>query len=367
VIAGVRIGFIGISTPETMTATAKDNITGLVFADPIEHAKNAIANLQEAGVDVIVAVAHLGMEGENTSIALAETVPEIDVIIDGHSHTMLPDGHIENGVLIASTGDYTKNLGVVTLTFDADNNLISKNASLLDAETVISNYEPDEEVLALVTAITEEQSVVLNEVITVFETDLISERALVRTQEMPLGNLVADALMTQTGADIAFINGGGLRADLPAGEVTKRHVVACLPFGNYGVTKYVTPALLKDLMENGVSGFPEESGAFPQVAGFSFTFDPAKKPGNRVMEITMNGNKLDLTDTVTQILLATNDFMAGGGDKYALGDVEIVSEHSALDEMLITYLQGSAKIYTEKEGRIIEASVREFYIPPAAA
>ena len=356
-INGVKIGFLGLSTPETLFKSSPLNTAGLTFDDVVACAKAAVEELQSQDVDLIVALSHLGTDeaSVDTSIKVAEAVPEIDIIIDGHSHSLYPEGLLIGSTLIASANEYENYVGVVTVGFDVDNKVVEKTASLIDKETAVEEYSPAEDVAAKIAEIEAEQGKVLDVVVASIGYSLSSAREPgVRTQEMPLGNLVADAIKAGTGAKLALTNGGGLRADINEGDITVRDVIAVLPFGNYGVTKYVTPVQLKSLLENGVNSAPAAVGKFPQIAGFSFAYNPALPAGSRVTEITIDGKAVDLTDTVTKYLLATNDFMAVGGDEYtALESIKTENEFNALDEMLLSYLKANPdKTYTEAEGRI---------------
>jgi len=358
-VEGVKVGFFGISSPDTYFLTNPTNVAGLEFANIITSAQTAVAALKEDGVDVIVALTHLGLvedRGTSTSVALANAVDGIDVIIDGHSHTQLDQGQMVNGVLIASARDYMGFLGQVTITFDTEEGAVTaRTAALISAEEAME-FEPNPAVAARIEAILAEQDVILNEVVASIGTTLSSARSPgVRTQEMPLGNLVADALRAGTSADVAVLNGGGLRADLVEGEITRGDVIAVLPFGNYGVTLMVSPAQLKEALENGVSAAPDENGRFPQVSGFSFIFDVNRPVGSRVTSITMNGEELNLANSDTTILLATNNFMAVGGDEYTVfADLATENEFSALDELLLDFMRGNAGLdYSAAEGRIV--------------
>ncbi len=357
-VDGIKVGFFGVATPETAFKTNPKGIEGITFDDIVTASKASVAELQEQEADVIVAIAHLGVDksSTDTSYKLAKEVPGIDVIIDGHSHTLFPEGgETVNDVLITSVGSYEQALGYVIITFDKDNKLATKYAHIENAETVTQEVKPDADVAKMVESITADQDKKLNvEVGSVNETLSSAREPGVRTQEMALGNLVADATLDATGADIALLNGGGLRADLKAGTITKKDVVTCLPFGNYIITKYVTPKQLKSLMENGVSKIPGADGRFPQIGGFSFVYDPSMEAGERVTEITVKGKKVDLNDDTTKILLATNDFIAVGGDEYTvLKDIKTENEFPAMEEMLAAYLAKGLGKDAKVEGRIV--------------
>lgn len=314
--AGIKIGLFGLTTPETTYKTHPNNVQGLIFTDPAEEAKKIVAELRDQ-VDVIIAVTHLGIDASSTdtSIKIAREVEGIDVIVDGHSHSTLVEGlQGEHDTLIVSAGEYTQNLGVVELLFDEEKKLISKRARLITHEEA-EHIPPDVSVLQVIEQVEQEQEAVLSEVIGASSVRLEGEREFVRTGETNLGNLIVDAMLDITGAEVAMMNGGGIRASIEAGEITKGDVITVLPFGNYIVIKEVKGADLKAALENGASAYPDPKGAFPHVGGMSYKIDPERPPGNRVYDIFAAGEPLDLNRTYS---LATNDFMAAGGDEYTM-------------------------------------------------
>ena len=174
---------------------------------------------------------------------------------------------------------------------------------------------------------------------------------MVRTQETNLGNLAADAFRSATGADIALTNGGGIRDSIPAGDITKKQLVTVFPFGNYVVTMNVTGAQLTAMLENGVSRYPDADGRFPQVSGMSFRFDPDQAVGSRVFDVQVGGEPVDPEKTY---VLATNDYIAIGGDEYPVADIEVTGEYSAMEEILIAHIASfNEPIAPETEGRIV--------------
>lgn len=343
---GKQIGVFGLSTPETAYKTNPANVESIAFADPIEAAKEIVAELKEQEVDVIVALSHIGLDeaSEITSEKIAAAVPGIDIIIDGHSHSLLPNGQTVGGTLIASTGEYIQNIGVVTLKNG------EKSARLVGP----SDYTgKDPAIDAKIEQVKAQQDILLKEVVGRTAVDLDGERQSNRTGETNLGNLVTDAFRAATGADVALTNGGGIRASVPAGDITRGNLVTVFPFGNYVVTKKVTGAVLKEALEWGVKDYPNTSGGFPQVSGVTFRFDPEAPAGSRIYEIGIGGAALD---PEAVYLLATNDFMANGGDGYTmLGAAEQVNEYGAMEEILIAYIQTQGEVAPEVEGRIIAA------------
>jgi len=332
---GVKVGIFGLSSPETAYKTHPDNVKGITFENPVDTAKAMVAEL-EGKVDVIVALAHVGIDEETVvkSTDIANEVPGIDLIIDGHSHTDLEEGMMVNDVLIVSSGEYSKNIGIVDLTV-MDGKVTAKSAKLFNKKEA-ADMEGSAEVTALINEIKEEQEKITSVVVSSTKSVLDGERGQVRTGETNLGNLVADAMINESGADIAITNGGGIRASIQVGEITKGDVITVLPFGNYIVTKEVVGSDIKAAIENGVDSYPGAKGAFPHVAGIEYTIDANLPAGARVTSITMNGQPLNMG---SMYVVATNNFMAAGGDGYKMfADYPIKGEFAALDEALIDYL-----------------------------
>jgi len=362
-IAGLKVGIFGLATPETTYKTHPDNVKGLTFTDPTAAAAEMTALLKDQ-TDIIICLAHLGMDAASadTSTKVAEAVDGIDLIIDGHSHTVLEQGQMVGDTLIVSTGEYDKNLGTVELTV-AEGKIAEKKASLISKDKA-TEVVPDEAIVKTIEGIEAEQAVILSEVVGKTEVDLQGAREMVRKGETNLGNLITDAMVSLTGADCALTNGGGIRASIAAGNITKGDIITVLPFGNYIVTKNVSGADIKAALEHGTSAYPELLGGFPHVSGITYVIDTSKPAGDHVVDIKVQGKPLDLNGLYT---LATNDFMAAGGDNYTMfADDAILNEYSGLDEAVITYVKAKGTISPKVESRITakDGSVKEpqYYI-----
>lgn len=178
----------------------------------------------------------------------------------------------------------------------------------------------------------------------------MGERADVRTSESNWGNLACDIFIEATGADVALINGGNIRATTAAGPITARDIFTVFPFGNLVVMLEVDGQALIDSIEVGLSLYPEANGGFPQVGGMSFTFDPAKDAGERIVELLIAGEPVDPEATYK---LATNDFLAAGGDGFtALAEFGITMEIGAMDEVITDYFRENSPVAPAVEGRI---------------
>ena len=327
-IDGVKVGFFGLSPQTTPVQTSPTGLAGLEFRDYVTSAQAAVTALKTQGATVIVALAHISDDG---LLAVANALGnDIDVIIEGHDHRL--GSRTVNGVLIAGAGQYQENLGKVTLSLNPSNSVIAKTATVISKAQAEAMNLSDPETKALAETIKSQVLDQFSEVIGESEIFIDSDRALVRVAEAPLGNLVTDAMRILSNADIAFNNGGGLRADIKQGDITRGDINAVLPFGNVLVTIEVTPKVLKDMLEHGLSALPAQSGGFPQISGMTVIYDPEKAAGSRVVSIKVGSTTLDFTDTTTKFTLATNDFLAAGGDGYVmLAGLPVLAEIDSLD------------------------------------
>ena len=357
-IAGLTVGFFGLVTPSTPIVTHPNNVRDINFGDPAAAAELAIAALQALEVDMIIAVTHLGYEGGYergfSSRELALAVEGIDLIIDGHSHTTLEEGSLVGGTLIVQAFEHGRTLGRVDITVAGSE--ISMAASLIDRDYAFENFDRDEEVATLIQEMVDEISEIADVVVAYTPNFLEGDRRYIRTQELPLGNLVADAFAWSSGADLAIMNSGAIRDSLEAGDITFGDVARILPFINYLVVVEITPSILWEALENGVSQWPQDNGRFPQVSGFSFSFDGYAEAGSRVLNVVVNGVELDKNDTSTVFTLAITDFKANGGDAYDMFiGLPRVSEDDLKSSIFTTYITSDAVDLTIGiEGRILQ-------------
>lgn len=349
-VGGLKIGIFGLSTPETSYMTHPKNVEGLTFADPIEKAKEMVAKLKEEKVDAIIALTHIGLDESSkiTSDKIAEEVEGIDLIVDGHSHTLLNEGKVVKDTLIAQTGGYNANFGVVTLTFK-DGKIVTKEPLLISKEAA-AEIESNADILALIKETEDANKVITDVVVSKTDVKLDGERNNVRGGETNLSNLITDAMLNISKADIAITNGGGIRASIDVGDITMGEIITVLPFGNYVVVKEYTGAQVLAALEHGTKSYPEPAGSFAQVAGLTFTLDLNQEAGKRVKDVKVGGAPLDLAKTYK---VATNDFMATGGDDYVMfKEGTLVVELPALDEVLLEYIQKLDSIPAEARPRM---------------
>lgn len=360
-IDGVKVGIFALTTEDTPATAMPSHTSGYTFEKVIDISKKKIAELKAQGAQIIICVGHLGIAESGsgtTSIELLKAVDGIDLFIDGHSHTAVTQ-KINNSYLIQSKS-YDKYLGKAVISVKGYNASITGellDVDTIDAMTLSSQAKAKQaKVQKTFDDLQSQFDVTLNDTVGTVGVDLSAQRAPgVRTQAMNIGYLVAESYRTALQSDIAFANGGDIRADIASGDVTYKDIITTLPFFNALETKLVTPALLKEMLENGVSKIMLNSdgtidydnsanGRFPQPAGFSFVYDAKKPIGSRIVSVTLDGENspLDLTDTTRLISFGGSEYIMTGGDEYTmLADLPIDKLFGfTAEQALIEYLQG---------------------------
>ncbi len=353
---GKKIAFVGACNPSIKTSIHPDRIGMLTFGNE-ELVEKTVAEVKDT-VDAVVVLCHWGAdEAYVPNSAVLAAIEGVDLVIDGHSHTELADiAQVEGNAPVVSAGEYLKNIGKVVLSFDANGvQVISTENIPLDAT---ADVQADADVQKIIDDIKAAQDTLLAAVVGQTSVDLDGERATNRTSETNLGDLAADAILAYTEADFAFTNGGGIRATIPAGDITLKNMVDVFPFGNTVIVLEATGAQIKAAMEHGLRLYPEASGSFPQIAGGKVVFDPAKEAGSRVVSMEIGGKPVEDETVYT---LATNDFIAAGGDGYALNECKKLLELGTLDEIFIEYIKTLGVVDTQIDGRMtmLETAVEE--------
>ena len=306
----VKVGIFGITLPETKT-TSKPGAT-TVFRDPCQTAKRIIPRMRAAGASAIVALTHLSLAQDK---ALARCAPGIDIIIGGHEHTLLQSSSA--GVPIFKMTADARELGRFDLNIDpATGKVQSIDWQIIPVNESVEDDVAFAPVVEKYAKLTTELSAPVGRT----NVPLDARSATSRTEETNIADFIADSFRRASGADVALINGGSIRADdvLPAGDLAVRDVLSILPFGNNLSVLDVTGEVLRQALEHGVSltGPGAEPGPFPQVSGLTFSFDASRPPGSRVVgDVMVNGERLD---PQKHYKLVTTSFIAGGGDQYAM-------------------------------------------------
>ena len=344
-----QVGIFGLTTLGTAVKSSPGSVT---FRPVEEVAAEQSAALREAGADLVIALAHTDV-GEDRALMQQGAV---DLLLSGDDHQLRVD--FSGDVLFAESGEQADWVTVIDLTLDEVESRGSMRFAWSPGFRIINTARvtPDAELAAAAQFYLDQLSAELDVEIGSTATELDSRRATIRGEEAAIGNLIADAMRAATGADAALTNGGGIRANriyAPGTTLTRRDILSELPFGNKTVVLEMTGRDIVAALENGLSKIEDGAGRFPHVAGLSVRYDPGRPAGERVLEVTRDGAALDLDATLT---LATNDYMAGGGDGYdVLEDrVRLVDAYAGtlMASQVIDYIAARGSVAPEVEGRL---------------
>lgn len=359
-VGGEKIGIISALATDTVeTSSPGPNV---VFQDEIESLQADVAALEAEGVNKIIALTHVGLAKD---LDIAANVPGIDLVVGGHSHTLLsntsdkaagPYPTMAGDVPVVQAYAYSKYLGELAVTFDDEGNVTSAEGEpiLLDASVT-----PDAEIAARVAEMGAPIEEMKTRVVAETTEAVEGSREACRAGECAMGNLVADAMLARVkdqGVTIAFQNGGGLRASIDQGEVTMGEVLSVLPFQNTLSTFQVTGQTLIDALENGVSQIEDGAGRFPQVAGMKFAFDASKDAGARVSDVmVMEGDAWTAIDPAKTYSVVSNNYVRNGGDGYKMfaGDDKNAYDFGPdLADVVAEYLAEAGPYSAYTDGRI---------------
>ncbi len=359
---GVKIAFVGITTPRTLTSStptyfqneAGEYVYGFLQDETGEGVYNAVQlavdAAREEGAEYVFAMAHLGIEEDCapwTSSDVITNTTGIDAVLDGHSHSVIEGDIVKNkdgeDVILTSTGTKFANIGCLTI--DSEGTI---------STTLINDAGSSE----FIGGIEEQFEELVNQVVATTAVDLtikdpVTGERMVRRQETNLGSLCADAYRAMSGADVAVVNGGGVRADIPAGDITYGQIISVHPFGNEMCLVETTGQDILDALEFGASALPGENGGFLQVSGLTYEIDlnvesSVTKDENgmftgvtgeyRVKNVMIGGEPLDVNKTYT---LASHNYMIkNGGDGFVMfQDDNLLLDSVMIDnQVLINYI-----------------------------
>lgn len=381
-VNGQQIGIVGLVTPETPILSSPGD--ELVFnSDLVSATQTAVDELTAQGVNKIILVTHVGLQAD---LEVAAATSGVDVIVGGHSHTLLGNRYVASQgeypveatsasgepVLIVQAGSNNTYLGRLDVEFDANGVLTGWEGDTI----LLSRYiTPDETVAGIITDLSGPIEELRNTPVGTSAVFLVGDRSFCRVTECNLGNLIADALREETGAQIAIMNGGGIRANIPdvetppadawvlasPEEVTLGEVLTVLPFGNLVSTFSLSGADVLAALENGVSrvGSDEGTGRFPQVSGLRFVFNAAAEPGSRIVSVEVlgeDGNYAPLDPDATYTV-ASNDFLRNGGDGYSMFAENAINPYDfgrPLDQVVADYIAANSPVNPQLEGRITQ-------------
>ncbi len=396
----VDVAYVGISTPETLTKSApayfQDENGNYIYGfcqggdgqELYDQVQETVDAARAEGADYVVALAHLGVDGQSSPWMSTEVIANttgIDAMLDGHSHTVVPSQTVENAngedVLLAQTGTKAESIGKLVIA--PDGTMTAELVALADVDTTSEAYTTAQTYIQSIQAQYQEMA---SEVVATSDVLLTINEAdgttrAVRSKETNLGDLCADAYRIMLGADIGWVNGGGVRADIPAGDVTYGDIIEVHPFGNLACVVEVTGQQILDALELGSMYVGEaESGGFLQVSGLKYTINTAiptsvvlDDAGNfvevsgerRVSDVQVmdseSGEYAALDPSATYTLASHNYMLKDGGDGYAMfgeDNITILQDEVMVDnEVLISYIRDElggvvGQEYAQPQGRI---------------
>jgi 5'-nucleotidase len=373
-VGGEQIGVIGLTTPDTVFTSTPSSEVGF-DTDMAAAVEAAVGELTEQGVNKIILLTHVGIP---VDMQLMTQLNGVDVVLGGHSHTLLSNAYAAGAdaypleaeteagepIIYAQAGSNNQYLGRLDVEFDADGLLSDWGGDTI----LLSRYiTPDPEAEALVTELAGPVEELRNTSIEAEAAELlVGDRAVCRVEECGLGNIIADAMIAETGAQIAIMNSGGIRANIEAGDITVGEVLTVLPFGNLISTFELTGADVIAALENGVSTIVVQDGQvvrqgaqgrFPQVGGIRYSFDPNLEPGSRITSVEVMGEDGEYApiDESATYTVVSNDFLRQGGDAYTVLAENSINPYDfgrPLDEVVAEYMIANSPVTPEIEGRI---------------
>jgi 2',3'-cyclic-nucleotide 2'-phosphodiesterase (5'-nucleotidase family) len=352
-MGGVKVGLIGLTAEDSVKRSSPGN---LQFSSSLDTGERLARQLRAAGADLIVVVAHAARKLDRKLI----TAGFADIILSGDDHDLLVgyDGRTAFAEAMQD-GLYVTVIDVdVDIEVDGGRRKVDwwPNFRVIDTQGVQPDQAVADQIAKYQALLGEELDVALGTT----ASELDSRNAAVRGGEAAIGNLFADAVRAATGADVAILNGGGIRGNkvYPAGsKITRRDVLAELPFGNKALVVELTGAALMEVLEQALQkAHKKTTGAFPQVSGLTIRADTSRKKGKRLVDLKIGGEPVD-PDRVYRV--ATNTFLARGGNGYSAmatakrligeADGKLVANH------VMAYIRAQGTVAANIEGRTIIA------------
>ncbi len=368
-----RVAFIGLVTPETLQSEAysffdKDGnqLYDLWQARAITDLQETINKVRSQGTDYVILLAHLGeasAKGFTTSHELVSATYGIDIVLDGHSHSVVPCDTVlnEHGkpVLVTQTGNRFRNVGKLLITPEGKFSLelIPVDSIKVESQRV---REVADSIKAEMAKVTMRPVCHSDYALSILDKD---NRQQVRYAETNAGNVVCDAFRAVTGAQLAVNNGGGIRANLPAGDWTEGDIIDMLPYNNYLQVVRITGAKLMELLHATTANSPREDGQFPQISGFRFTLNTSATGAERISNVEVLNDatgKYSPLSLNAEYTLCTTDYCVAGGGMYGImAFADVISGNTILyNQAVITYLRDTLKgtvpaQYAGTQGRIV--------------
>ncbi|MEW9699668.1 bifunctional UDP-sugar hydrolase/5'-nucleotidase [Paenibacillus sp. SI8] len=344
-VGGKKIGLFGLTVPEALSNMNVLDPNGVTFEDQEPAARRTIAKLKEQGVDAIILISHLG---DDLDKELVKKVDGIDFVLSGHHHWLYKKAEKVNHTYIAEPGSYTTHVGLADLYF--------KNGKVATVGwSVIQSKDRSIEDKAVAAVAKKYYDIAFEqgkEIAGTSTVQLNGIRSQVRSKETNLANLITDAMKEIGKADIALLNGGGIRESIPKGDISLYNIGKPLPFVNSLMTIEVKGEVVYEALERGLREWPigSSNGGFLQVSGISYEFDGSKQAGKRLVSVTKDGKPLDKEKLYK---VAVNDYLVNGGDNYKeFEGAKQISRGELLRDVLAKYIKAKGTVSPGLEGRI---------------
>ncbi|OCJ37967.1 5'-nucleotidase C-terminal domain-containing protein [Agrobacterium tumefaciens] len=380
-VGGQKIGIVGAVANDTAElATPGPNIT---IAEDVAKISEQVQKLKGEGVNKIIALTHVGYPRDLEFIA---KIPDVDVVVGGHSHTLLSNTDqkaegpyptlVDNPggykVPVVQAGQYSKYLGDLRVVFD-DSGVVKESKG--DPILIDSSFKPDEATLKRIDELKAPIEALKSKVVGTSEGPIEGDRKVCRVKECSMGNLVADATLARVkdqGVTIAFANSGGLRSSIDSGDVSMGEVLTVLPFQNTVATFQLKGEDIRAALENGVSQIDDGAGRFMQVSGMKYSFDRSKPASNRVTAVEVKeGDAFVPLDPAKTYTVAANNYVRTGGDGFKVFATKAINAYDFgpnLEEAVAAYITANSPYKPFTDGRITEVTPAGYVAPakPAA-
>ncbi|MGQ8630033.1 5'-nucleotidase C-terminal domain-containing protein [Agrobacterium sp. DKPNP3] len=380
-VGGQKIAIVGAVANDTAElATPGPNIT---IAEDVAKISEQVQKLKQEGVNKIIALTHVGYPRDLEFIA---KIPDVDVVVGGHSHTLLSNTDqkaegpyptlVDNPggykVPVVQAGQYSKYLGDLKVVFD-DNGVVKESKG--DPILVDSSFKPDEATLKRIDELKAPIEALKAKVVGTSEGPIEGDRKICRVKECSMGNLVADATLARVkdqGVTIAFANSGGLRSSIDGGDVSMGEVLTVLPFQNTVATFQLKGEDIRAALENGVSQIDDGAGRFMQVSGMKYSFDRSKPAGSRIVSVEVKeGDAFVPLDPAKTYIVAANNYVRTGGDGFKVFATNAINAYDFgpnLEEAVAAYITANSPYKPYTDGRISEVTPAGYVAPakPAA-
>ncbi|WP_432344939.1 5'-nucleotidase C-terminal domain-containing protein [Shinella yambaruensis] len=366
---GQKIGIVGAVANDTAELSSPG--PNVLIGDDVADITAAIGELKKEGVNKIIALTHVGYPRDLAAIA---KIPDVDVVVGGHTNTFLSNTSdkaegpyptlVDNPggykVPVVQAAAYSKYLGNLKVVFD-DAGVVKESSG--EPVLIDSSIKPDEAVLARIKELGGPIEELKNKIVAESAAPIDGSREVCRAAECAMGNLVADAILDRTksqGMTIAITNGGGLRASIDGGPVSMGEVLSVLPFQNTVATFQLKGSDLVAALENGLGQIEEGAGRFPQVSGMKYSFDKSKPAGSRVVSVEVKeGDAFVPLDPAKTYGIASNNYMRAGGDGYSVFATAGMNAYDFgpnLELVVADYLAAHRPYQPYTDGRITEVA-----------